>query len=70
MHIFSNSFAKGKESKKIMYSVHSRMSPRRKISNIQLFLLQHMHISVSEEEKEQVQITKQLIREQRNIENK
>lgn len=70
MHIFINAFEKGKEPKKIIYSVHSRMSPRCKISNIQLLLLQLVHASVSEEEKkEQVQITKQLIRKQRNIEN-
>lgn len=66
MDIFINAFVKGKESKKIIYSAHSRMSPRCKISNIKLLLLQLMHVSVSEE----VQITKQLIRQQRNTENK
>lgn len=40
MDIFINVFVKGKDSKKIIYSVHSRMSPRCKISTIQLLLLQ------------------------------
>lgn len=64
MHIFINAFVKGKEPKKIIHSVH-----RCKISNIQLLSLQLMHVSVSEEKQEQVQITKQLINQQRNIEN-
>lgn len=69
-HIYKiNAFQKGKEAEKIIYSVHSRMSHRCKISNIPLSLLQLMHISVSAEEKEQAQITRRLIREQRNTEN-
>lgn len=64
-----NAFLKCKEAKKIIYSFHSRMSHKCKISNIPLSLLQLMHISISAEEKEQAQITGRLSREQRNTEN-
>lgn len=59
----------GKEAKLIIYSVHSRMNHRCKVSDIHLSLLQLMHIPVSAEEKEQAQITR-LIRQQKNTENK